>query len=345
MARDIDRKLRLTAAALGTVARKDLAAVFRKANPATSFDVGRADKWLQGRSRPREQQIYEDWAKVLDLDRPGSWIADCDIDSFLDAICARHGRDRADLERHQSAGTGRSPGEDFGLALTGTFVCYSHAWSPYFQGRLVRGLLELGEASGRGDRVPACYSEALPTGRLELDGAIVLDKRALRGEVSDTTRTQYVNFSLFPPSPPASVLGGLMFGTTLIGPDAQPSVSRFVAVRLPQAGSDLATDGAYLPASRTISQDLRAVGLPITDPAAVDDCLAAFMHSGGRNGIDQVAIADYRSLVDLFDRIWLACVGGGPGGSAGSGSRPAARQADNISPFRRAGLRRKSAAS
>jgi hypothetical protein len=345
LARDIDRKLKLTAAALGTVARKDLAALFRKANPATSFDVGRADKWLQGRAQPRQQQIYDDWAKVLDLDRPGSWIADCDIEAFLDALCLRHSRDRADLQRYLSITAGHPSGADPGLALAGTFVCYSHAWSPYFRGRLVRGLLELGEAAGRRDRVAAAYSEALPTGRLKLAGSMALDKRALRGEVSDTTRTQYLNFSLFPPSPPVSVLGGLMFGTTLIGPDAQPSMSRFLAVRLPQVGPRRMADEAYLPVGRTIVEDLQAMGLPIADPASVQNCLAGFMRSADRDGIDQVAVTDYRTLVDLFDRIWLACVGGDPGGSAGAGGRALGREAENVRPFPRRGARRSSTAA
>ena len=67
MARDIDRKLRLTAAVLGTITRKDLAAQFRLINPATTFDVERAQKWLQGRARPRERQVYEDWASALPM--------------------------------------------------------------------------------------------------------------------------------------------------------------------------------------------------------------------------------------------------------------------------------------
>jgi hypothetical protein len=77
VAQDIDRKLRVTAAFLGAVTAKDLAAAFRRANPVTSFDVERAHKWIQGRARPRESRLYEDWAKVVDLDRPGAWIADC----------------------------------------------------------------------------------------------------------------------------------------------------------------------------------------------------------------------------------------------------------------------------
>ncbi|TIV73548.1 MAG: hypothetical protein E5V79_04790, partial [Mesorhizobium sp.] len=65
MAQHIAQKLRLTSALLGTVTRKDLAAAFRSVNARTAFDLGRADKWLQGRAQPREQSVYDDWAKVL----------------------------------------------------------------------------------------------------------------------------------------------------------------------------------------------------------------------------------------------------------------------------------------
>src|SRR4030095_10089810 len=62
LAREIDRKLRLTAAFLGAATRKDLARAFHRVNAATPFDVERAHKWLQGRATPREPQVYEDWA-------------------------------------------------------------------------------------------------------------------------------------------------------------------------------------------------------------------------------------------------------------------------------------------
>jgi hypothetical protein len=39
--------------------------------PITSLDIGRADKWLQGRAHPREREVYDDWSKVLDPGRPG----------------------------------------------------------------------------------------------------------------------------------------------------------------------------------------------------------------------------------------------------------------------------------
>jgi len=344
VAQDIDRKLRLTAALLGSIARKGLAAAFRHVNPNTSFDVGRADKWLQGRAQPRELSIYHDWAKVLGLERSGQWIADCDFDSFLDEVCARHGRDRADMMRQLEASAQGAARQGPGLSLAGTYVCYAHAWSPYFRGQLVRGELTIATAAGRSDRVSARYVEVLPTGRLQLDGVIAVDKRTLRIEVCDATRTaQYVNFSLFLPSPPVSVLGGLMFGTTLIGPDAQPSVTRAVVIRLASANARLRSDEAYLAPGVSLSGDLEALGLPIDDPVAVDDCLASFLGGSGRDGIDQVPAAAYRELIDLFDRIWLSAMRGDP---HDGGARAAhVQHSGNVRPFPRRGLRRPKTAS
>lgn len=307
MARDIDRKLRLTAALLGTVARKDLAAAFRRVNANTSFDIGRADKWLQGRAQPRERQVYEDWAKVLELDRPGQWVADCDIDSFLDEICARHSRDRNVLARDIEVFSGRMNGQGAALSLAGTFACYSHAWSPYFQGRLIRGELTITNSSTP-NRMHAFYTEVLPTGLLELKGVINIGKRATQGSVGeDTSGVPTLTFCLFPASPPASVLGGLMFGTTLIGPDAQPSVTRIAMVRLPAPAPRLRSTAAYLPAQGSIAEDLVELGLRIQDSTVVDQHLADFL-SVGVGGFDQVSVLAYKAMADVFDRMWLADV-------------------------------------
>lgn len=324
MVKDIDRKLRLTIAVLGTVGRKDLAAAFRKVNPSTSFDVERADKWLHGRARPRDMQIYEDWSKVLDLENGGRWVAECDFEVFAAHVGARHGRDAEELQRQMSS---RATGEGQGLLLAGTYVCYSHAWSPYFRGRLVRGALSV-TASHRPDRPSASYSEILPTGRMQLDGAIGIDKRGLRAEICDTRNWQYVNFSLFPPSPPVSMLGGMMFGTTLIGPDAQPSMSRVVAIRLPAASARLQSEEAYLPEGASIALDLATLGLPIDEPAVVDRCLAMFLNGGARGGIDQVSVSDYRALVELFDGIWLML-----GRDSGTGPHGAHEGGSTVRPF------------
>ena len=303
MARDIDRKLRLTAAVLGVTARKDLAAAFRRINPATPFDVDRANKWLQGRAQPREQQLYEDWSKVLGLDRPGQWIAECDTEAFLDEVCARHGRVREDL-LHRLEESASRRNRSGSVELAGTFVCYSHAWSPYFSGRLIRGELTVGVESSP-NRLPVSYTEVLPTGVLALKGAMFLSKRGLHIQAGDLTGdTQVVTFCLFPAAPPASVLGGFMFGTTLISPDAQPSVTRIVLVRLPAASTRLRSVDAYLPRQGSMAEDLAQFGLHVGDATAVDLRLAEFLN-GSSDGFDQIPVSAYRALADLFDRDWL----------------------------------------
>lgn len=305
MARDIDRKLRLTAALLGAVGRKDLAAAFRRVNASTPFDIGRADKWLQGRAQPRERQVYDDWSKVLELDQAGQWIADCDADAFLDEICRRHGRDREALLRDMEAFGRRANVQTPALSLAGTFVCYSHAWSPYFHGRLIRGELTA-TASSTPSRLQVTYTEVLPTGLLNLKGSISIGKRVTQGGVGeDSSGVPTLTFCLFPASPPASVLGGLMFGSTLIGPDPQPSATRIVMVRLPGTVPKLRSAPAYLPGEVSIAEDLAELGLRVQDPAAVDRHVSAFL-TIGIGGFDQVPVPAYRALADLFDRIWLA---------------------------------------
>jgi hypothetical protein len=305
VAQDIDRKLRLTAALLGAVGRKDLAAAFRRVNANTPFDIGRADKWLQGRARPRERQVYDDWSKVLDLDRPGQWVADCDTDTFLDEICRRHGRDRNALLRDTEAFGRRTFVQTPALSLAGTFVCYSYSWSPYRPGQLIRAELTATAASTP-NRLQVTYTEVLPTGLLSLKGSINIGKRAAQGGVGeDSSGVPTLTFCLFPAFPPASVLGGLMFGSTLVGPDPQPSATRIVMLRLPAVPPKLRSTAGYLPAQASIADDLVEMGLRVQDPAAVDQHLFAFL-TIGVGGLDQAPVSTYRALTDLFDRSWLA---------------------------------------
>jgi hypothetical protein len=305
VARDIDRKLRLTAAFLGAVARKDLAAAFRRVNANTSFELGRADKWRQGRAQPRELQVYEDWAKVLELDRPAQWIADCDAEAFLDEICARHGRDRNALLRALDASANRSNVPGSAHELAGTFACYSHAWSPYFRGRLIRGELSIGVDSSP-NRLPVSYTEVLPTGPMELKGSMSIAQRGLHAQVSDATGgAQVLTFCLFLASPPASVLAGFMFGTTVIGPEAQPSATRIAMIRLPAATARLRSADAYLPSQGSIAEDLESLGLRVEDSAGADRRLAEFLGGGG-GSFDQVPVQAYRALAEIFDRSWLS---------------------------------------
>ena len=198
-------RLRLTAAVLGAVTCKDLAAAFRRVNAATPFQVDRAQKWLQGRAHPRERQVYEDWARLLDLGHPGDWIADCDTESFLDAICARHSSDREALQRRAERSSDLRKHHDRGHMLAGAYACYSHAQSPYHRGSIVRGALVIEAAGRRTEKLVATYSQAIAIGRVHARGPVLLFGRAMclnlrvpAGQESIPS----VFCSLFLPAPP-----------------------------------------------------------------------------------------------------------------------------------------------
>jgi len=306
MAQHIARKLRLTSAVLGTVTRKDLAAAFRRVNPETAFDLGRADKWLQGRAQPRQLSVYDDWSKLLDMGQSGAWIAQSDLPSFAAAICARHGIDRAELERRVGAQFEVSAHEDrsLGVALAGTYACYSRALSPYYRGQLIRGSLSIETGPGA-HGLTAMYREALPTGPLVLGGSVTLAKRGLYVHLREAGGDGQLFFCLFPPSQPGSVLGGYICGTTVIDPEPHPSMARILMIRLRNPVPGAEAWGGYLPSDQSIAGDLASLGLSIEQPQALDRQLAQFLAGPGDDGANQISPAEFRAILDVFDRHWL----------------------------------------
>ncbi|MER9137811.1 hypothetical protein NKI20_16170 [Mesorhizobium sp. M0830] len=307
MAQHIAQKLRLTSALLGTVTRKDLAAAFRAVNPKTAFDLGRADKWLQGRAQPREHSVYDDWAKLLGLEQSGSWIADCDLPHFTAAIAARHGVDSAVLERRAGTQFDASSNHDersVVFALTGTYACYSRAWSPYYRGQIIKGILSI-EAGPGLHGLTATYREALPTGQLVLGGPVTPAKRALYVHLKEAGGDAQFFISLLPQSQPGSVLGGYMCGTAIIGPEALPSLTRILMVRLRDPAPRTTSWGGYLLGDQSISEDLASLGISIDQPEQVDRQLVRFLVGGSDGGVHQIPPAEFRAILDVFDRHWL----------------------------------------
>lgn len=306
MAQHIAQKLRLTSALLGTVSRKDLAAAFRAVNPRTAFDVGRADKWLQGRAQPREISVYDDWAKLLELEQPGAWVAESDLPGFMAAISARHGIDGAELERRAGLRS-ESFGQDehgLGAGLAGTYACYSSAWSPYYRGRLIKGRLSIEHGPGA-HALSATYSETLPTGRLSIGGPVMPAKRGLYMHLKEVGGDAQFFFCLFPHTQPVSVLGGYICGSAVIGPEAQPSLARILLVRLRDPAAMTPGWGGYLPQGGSIAGDLAGLGIAVEHPEAVDRRLTEFLGADGNGGADQVPPAEFRGILDVFDRHWL----------------------------------------
>jgi hypothetical protein len=307
MAQHIAQKLRLTSTLLGTVSRKDLAAAFRAVNPKTAFDVGRADKWLQGRAQPRELSVYDDWSKLLGLEQPGAWVAASDLPAFTAAICARHGIDKAELERRAGAPSKGSLHEDgsLGLALVGTYACYSRAMSPYYRGQLIKGSMSI-KAGPDGHGLIAAYREILPTGQLLIGGPVTPAKRGLYAHLKEPGGDAHFFFCLFPQSQPGSVLGGYLCGGAIIGPEPQPSLSRILMIRLPDPPHGTELWGGYLASDRSIVADLAALGLIIDQPEAVNRQLAQFLAGDSSDGgALQIPPAEFHAILDVFDRQWL----------------------------------------
>jgi hypothetical protein len=303
MARDIDRKLRATTAALGLITRKDLAAAFRRVNAATTFDIERAHKWLQGRSSPRDARLYQDWVLVLDIDQSAEWIANCEFDAFLEVVARRYnvGREALSSQRIPTHSVRSGGANDTYSNLAGAYVCYSNSWSPYFRGHMIRGALTIADTP----TLQVAYSEVLPTGQLQVSGTLSLSSRAMHMTLREPSGDAQFLFCLFPPTAPVRVLGGLMCGVTLIGPDASPSVTRIIMIRLPATSDHLHSANAYLPKAGSFARDLASLGLPVSSPQMVDERLSEFLCCGDGKGLDQPNTATYRMIVELFDREWL----------------------------------------
>ncbi len=308
--RSIAEKLRLTAAALDCAGQKELCAAFRRVNPNTTFALDRSYKWMQGRSLPRSARLYEDWATVLGLEHPGTWVSSCDLGEFADAVCARRGLDRETLLRRAGSAGGAGAPAAAKNYICGTYACYSHAQSPYYRGRIIRGSLAIGIAPRRAEGLVATYSQALTVGRVEASGPVLPFGRALSlvlTTVSHAVAPVFVQLSHA--APPASVLAGIMSGFIMVDPDGQPPyATRIVVVRVPAAVASLEGSNRYMdPATESLSNDLAALGLRISDPAELEARLACVLTpSPGQAGSDRVPAADHAALSALCDRDWLA---------------------------------------
>ena len=114
---------------------------------------------------------------------------------------------------------------------------------------------------------------------------------------------------LFAPVAPASLLGGMMSGLTLLSTEVQVSTTRIVLARLPEEAPGLGAGDHYLPAGTSLAGDLSRLGLPVVEQAAVDTALWGFLGAGPGGGLDQIRFSDFRPLVELFDGQWFAATG------------------------------------
>jgi hypothetical protein len=307
MAVDLAAKLRVTSAALGCVTRKDLCARFRAVNAATHFDLERSHKWMQGKAEPRASGMYDDWARILGTTRPPAWIATCTLAAFIDEVAQLLQADPAALHRAaRSRAQDDAPPMRAGPARTqieGSYACYSPAWSPYFQGQLIRGALRI--AHGRRREMLLTYSERLRIGIASFEGVARINHRTLSAHLLDAAEEYPLFLCLYLPGAPATALSGIMSGSTVLAQDTCPTSSRFAAVRVPEGTPLDATNRYFEPVPGAIAADLAALGLPAAACPAVETAVRGVL---GGSPVNQLPLSDHAALADAADRAYLEAV-------------------------------------
>jgi hypothetical protein len=314
--RDLASKLRITAAALGCSSQKDLCAQFREVNPGTTFDLERSYKWMQGRAQPRSAKIYADWATLLRTDRPISYLQSCTVDEFLDLVCELNEVERSVVAARARVAPEARAGADGPASadaltaryLAGAYACYSHAWSPYFRGKLIRGALVIEASSRNSGALRARYTEDVPVGVLELSGPVALANRSVHIDLVDPSAGFRLTMSLFLPGTLASVLVGVLSGVSIVDAHPQPAATRILMVRIPNTGlAGLQASNRYLdPTEGALSRDLIALGVPVSAPEELEPLLEALLSADVDNRYINVTAAEYATLTLAIDRLFIA---------------------------------------
>jgi DNA-binding winged helix-turn-helix (wHTH) protein len=186
--------------------------------------------------------------------------------------------------------------------LTGVFACYSHAWSPAFEGGLIRGSLVV-RRDAASPALQAVYTELLPGLTLRHRGPVGTSERILYLDLADTAADSRLFLTLRFPSPPASALLGAMSGKVFHHANMEVAVTRFVAVRVPAAADRIEASNRYLdPATESVARDLASLGRHMASPADVDRIIDGFLNPRATGGVFRVTAADTLELNVALDR-------------------------------------------
>jgi hypothetical protein len=299
-------------------------------NPRTTFELERSYKWMQGRALPRSVRLYEDWAALLGTARPLAWLQSCSADEFLDLMC-----DHCELSREAlaaragivaGAAADKAPADRSHEAriewprchyLAGTYAWYGNPWSSCLEGKIIRGSLVIAAAAQGEPELHAStiYSGPTSLGRVQLSGPVRVG-RSIYLDLIDAGEEFRVSMCLFVPGALASVLAGVACGASWFDADPQPAASRIVLVRIPGAtAAELEASNRYVDATRPLSGDLAALGIPARALAGLDALLAGFLRSDHASGCIKVDRGEYSQLGLALDRMLIE-------NEAGAGARP-----------------------
>lgn len=299
------QKLGVTAVLLGCATRKELCARFRAVNPATEFDLERSFKWLQGKSLPRSMTVYDDWARLLGTSRGGAWLAGCSVDAFVDEVCALFQADAAEVQQRAARFLGERAGSG-GDGLSGDFLCYSWAWSPFRQGALIRGTLALRPAPS--GRVGAVYSEQLDRQLGVFNGSGIRTGRTLQLTLAGG-EGEHMAQSLLVSGRPNDCFCGVLQGFTIAGPTAEVSACRIMGIRLPEGRSAKGL-GYMEPEVDVVARDMEGCGFDLAPSLRLAAAVLRFLEQRDDRRQTKVTAEDLTEVA----RVLAECV---PGGVAG----------------------------
>lgn len=188
--------------------------------------------------------------------------------------------------------------------LAGAYACYSHAWTPYFEGRIVRGSLIIGAAAGRHGPM-ATYGKRLALGHVHLSGPVRVINRTIYLDLIDAGEEFRLSMCLFTPGTLANVLAGVMFGATLVDVEPQPAATRVVMIRIPAGGAaQLEDSDRYIDlAEEPLSHDLGALGLSAAASGDLNEVLEGFLRGDHARAYLKADAGEYAQLVLAIDRL------------------------------------------
>lgn len=305
-------KLRITAAVFGCTSQKALDALFRAADPNTAFDLARSYKWIQGRSVPRESKVYIEWARLLDTTYDADWLASCTLETFAETVGQRHGIAPHDLLAVIGTELVAMASVDVpNHFLCGTYAVYVNAQSPHYAGRLIRGSLTIVPDSGSSQGLVATLVEHFVGLRAAFSGPVLTVPYGLAAHLHSETGTfasAFVGF--FHPTPPASLLVGIIASFAAPHPGVQPPyAARLLAVRVPPGAVEMIeTSNRYMEFDDDLASDLGALGLPVDAVPELSPRMTAWLAGTDWRwaGSDRLSPSDHIELVSLADRLWLA---------------------------------------
>jgi hypothetical protein len=294
---DLAGKLRLTALLLGCDSAAALCARFRDFNDATECRPDRVRDWLRGRAQPRTRRLFEDWVRLLGVDRPGKWIQECGFAVFATELESLHGDRVTGLAAQALRGRGRPAATDTGYGhahLRGAYACYSQAWSPAHRGQIIRGALRIRERDGAG--LEAAYSETLLGDAMQVEGSLEVTSGTVYMLLREPGSGLPVFIALSVPAAPITLMAGIMAGPCFVVDHSLPTGTRIVAIRVPD-GIALEASNRYLPPGDTdFTADLADLGLPVRPKKGLNRLLANFLPKGA-DQVDDNEIAALREVL------------------------------------------------